>query len=278
MRWIRYDKRTLIPDPILNGQTWALLVSVAVFAILALLEAIAPLRRTAASGDARLLANFVLGILAIAASALVPFGVQEAAVLAARQRIGLFQAVATPVLIQILTAIMVQSLAAYWLHRASHRFGLLWRIHAVHHSDRAVDLSTGFRNHPLESLLTLPTALGVVVLLGLDPDMALVLVTVGYLTAFWQHAAIRLPAWLERSLRTALVTPALHRLHHAEERVVHDSNYGDLLIVWDRLFGTMRRDAPDAVTVGLVDVPSEELALPDLLLRPFRPAPRPAEP
>jgi sterol desaturase/sphingolipid hydroxylase (fatty acid hydroxylase superfamily) len=144
----------------------------------------------------------------------------------------------------------------------THRTPLLWRLHRVHHADNAVDLSTSYRNHPLELLITLPVSAAVVLIVGIPQSIVVITQTLLVGVTLWQHADIALPRRLDRALSWVIVTPRLHRLHHNPERATHDSNYGELLTLWDRLFGTFNRTA-GRCEVGLDD----QVARPDRLLQ-----------
>ena len=150
----------------------------------------------------------------------------------------------------LLLGILVLDLYTYWVHRLQHAVFPLWRLHAVHHSDAELDASTGFRHHPFEMLLVMGGSLLVFAALGL-PGWAYpvygALVIVASLT---QHANATLPPSIDRVLRTVVVTPAMHEVHHSLDELDHDSNYGTIFSFWDRLFGTYRH-APE-LGAGLV--------------------------
>jgi sterol desaturase/sphingolipid hydroxylase (fatty acid hydroxylase superfamily) len=180
----------------------------------------------------------------------------------------------------IVVAVLALDCAIYWQHRLMHRVPLLWPMHRVHHTDLAIDVTTGLRFHPLEIAASMLVKLGVVALLG-PPAAAVVLFEVllsaGSLVT---HADVALPARGERLVRAALVTPSMHRIHHSIRREETDSNYGFTTSAWDRLFGSYRAaPAGDEATmpIGLADwrSPAGWLAL---LVQPFRRVPRSDDP
>jgi sterol desaturase/sphingolipid hydroxylase (fatty acid hydroxylase superfamily) len=125
-------------------------------------------------------------------------------------------------------------LAYYWFHRVSHESRLFWASHVVHHSSQHYNLSTALRQTwvPMTYLpfwLPLP-------LLGFPPWMVLLAQAWSLIYQFWIHTERiqRLPAWVERTFNT----PSHHRVHHGMNHQYLDRNYGGILIVWDRLFGT----------------------------------------
>jgi sterol desaturase/sphingolipid hydroxylase (fatty acid hydroxylase superfamily) len=173
---------------------------------------------------------------------------------------------------QIVAAVVLLDLVTYALHRAYHRIPVLWRFHAVHHTDLDLDVSSASRFHPGEVLLSAVVKTGVVVLVGI-PAAGLVTFEVMFLAAAqFQHANVRIPARLEPFLWATLVPPAMHRIHHAPERRDTDSNYGTILTLWDRLFGSFNRREPDeAPAFGIPGMRDpERLGLFLLAFLPFR--------
>lgn len=133
----------------------------------------------------------------------------------------------------------------YALHRAMHEVPLLWKLHALHHSDVSLDVSSTVRHHPLEAIVTaivMGAAGAVVGCAAYEVAVYAILETVVQLVA---HADVRLPRPLERAARAIVVTPNFHRLHHSSEKIETDSNYGQVLAIWDKLFGTSRGFADD---------------------------------
>lgn len=166
-----------------------------------------------------------------------------------------------------------------WLvHRVQHKSALLWRFHVIHHSDPAVDVTTGLRHHPVESLLR-----GVFFLLGIlvsgAPVYAVMIYqTVLVLSTQFTHANLHLPRWLDRLAVYLIVSPSMHKVHHHWKRPYTDSNYGAVLSVWDRMFGTYAHLDAAALHYGLDDpgTGGREEDLLHLLRSPFQPPNRPA--
>jgi len=128
---------------------------------------------------------------------------------------------------------LVLSFVNYWVHRAEHRFGFVWRIfHQLHHSAERVDVSGAAYTHPSEMVLMVTVSVTVTVLvLGLDPRAAAVTGLIGAFYSMFQHWNIRTPRWMGYLIQR----PESHCLHH--EFGVHGRNYGDLPL-WDLVFGT----------------------------------------
>jgi sterol desaturase/sphingolipid hydroxylase (fatty acid hydroxylase superfamily) len=202
------------------------------------------------TGDGRLFTNFGLTIASLIMGNLLPAVGIVAALSNRTYGLGLAQQVAIPWAVILLLTLILQSLAYYWVHRLMHAVPLTWRFHRVHHADSALDVSSSLRNHPLELLLTVPASVLVVLALGAPVSIVVAANAIFIAAAILQHADIRLPDRVERSLAPFIMTPRLHRLHHSTEERFHESNYGNLITLWDWLFGTLRTDKGD-FRVGL---------------------------
>lgn len=153
---------------------------------------------------------------------------------------GLLPAFGLPGWAAFLAAVLLLDLAIYVQHRLFHRIPLCWRLHRVHHSDLAFDVTTGVRFHPLELLASLLIKLAMIAALGAPTAAVVVFELLLSVGALITHADFAFPAWLDRRLRWLLVTPSMHRIHHSPRQVETDSNYGFHLSIWDRLFGSYR--------------------------------------
>jgi sterol desaturase/sphingolipid hydroxylase (fatty acid hydroxylase superfamily) len=158
-----------------------------------------------------------------------------------------------------LLAFVLLDLALYLWHKAMHSFDSLWFFHRVHHSDRSVNVSTAFRLHAGEVVLTTVVKAAFIVAVGVDAATVAAHETLITLFVMFHHANIAFRA--ERWLAWLIVVPSLHRLHHSMLRAEHDRNYGFVFSLWDRLFRTLDRRRPAAV--GLKYVPT--LSFPGLL-------------
>lgn len=228
-------------------------VPILIFAVLAGLELAVGHVGGNSSPLKRIGTNVGLYVVAALVTFAVPLTIASAAAWAGRSGFGLFNAVPAPALLVLVVAVTARSFAAYWLHRASHRFALLWRLHRIHHGDRQVDVSLGLRHHPLELLPAILLFAGLAALLGLPLWAALLTEAVMMAATYWEHLAIRLPAPVRTRLEPWLVLPETHLLHHSAERRQTDSNYSTLTIVWDRMFGTFRPSSEAVARIGLSD-------------------------
>jgi sterol desaturase/sphingolipid hydroxylase (fatty acid hydroxylase superfamily)/uncharacterized protein (DUF2141 family) len=150
-----------------------------------------------------------------------------------------------------LFSLILLDFTEYFYHRFMHTFKALWRIHLVHHSDESVDVSTVLREHPAETFIRLSNTLLCAFLLGVPlwclvfRQIIQVLFTVG------SHVSVRLPERLDRILGWVFITPNLHHVHHHYKQPFTDRNYGDILSIWDRMFGTFARMEAQKITFGV---------------------------
>ena len=141
-------------------------------------------------------------------------------------------------------------LAYYWMHRAGHEIRWLWASHVVHHTPEQIHLASAFRLGATEFLsgnwlFYLP-----LFFLGFSPTGVGAMLAINLFYQFWLHTDLigRLGP-----LEWVFNTPSHHRVHHASNEAYLDRNYGGILIVWDRLFGTFADEKPETTIVyGLV--------------------------
>lgn len=160
-----------------------------------------------------------------------------------RNGVGALQWVDLPVWAAVVLGVLLIDFSDYVFHRISHNVRPLWLLHAVHHSDPGLDVTTNLRAHPLQILLILQWKVLVTIALGLPAWALLIRELLVIPVAQLQHASVYWPAALERALRWLIVTPAMHRLHHTSAIEQTNSNYGELFPFWDWLFGTYRFSA-----------------------------------
>ncbi len=186
---------------------------------------------------------------------------------------GLFGAFDGPLWLELPLALLLLDVAIYWQHRLLHRIPLLWRLHRVHHSDLAFDVTTGVRFHPFEIGLSMVIKLGLVVALGAHPAAVVMFEVLLSAFSLFTHADFAFPPRVERILRMLVVTPSMHRIHHSVRREETDSNYSFLLSLWDRVFGSYRDSAAQperSMPLGLLQWrDASALGLGALLVQPF---------
>lgn len=163
--------------------------------------------------------------------------------------LNLFEA---PILLQLIIAILVLDFTSqYLVHFLLHKIRWMWRLHIVHHSDKHVDVTTGTRHHPLDFLIRESFALLVIVLMGMPISFYFFYRMLTIPFTYFNHANISLPLWLDKGLSYIIVSPNMHKFHHHYQLPWTDSNYGNVLSIWDRIFGTFIYDDPNKIQYGL---------------------------
>ena len=140
----------------------------------------------------------------------------------------------------VVGAIVLADFLYYWGHRIEHRVAWLWALqHSVHHSSPTFDQSTAYRISFIDNF-TVPAYYLPLVLVGFDPLLVVLAAAVGFAYQTWIHTELirRLPAWFEAVFNTA----SHHRVHHGADDIYLDKNYGAILIIWDRMFGTFQAE------------------------------------
>jgi sterol desaturase/sphingolipid hydroxylase (fatty acid hydroxylase superfamily) len=142
-------------------------------------------------------------------------------------------------------------LAIYAWHFASHKYEWLWRFHKVHHCDKSFNVSTGFRFHVFDLLLEILYKCVFVIVIGVNAYLVLSIEIIELFFIFFHHANIRVPN--EDAISQVIITPSLHRTHHSTLRSEHDSNYGIVLAIWDRMFSTRKELVPVNIGLDLIE-------------------------
>lgn len=194
---------------------------------------------------------------------------------------GLLAWLALPALPAIVVGILVLDLWKYLEHRLMHGVPLLWRLHLVHHSDIDVDFTTAERHHPLEVVIGTVGFVAVTVAFGIPPLAVALYALAATVVAVFSHANIRVARSLDRPLSWVIVTPAVHNVHHSAERAETDSNFGLMMTLWDRLFGTYTVDTPQTAAARQLGLEyfrdGRDGWLDRVLLQPFTPTSAPGE-
>jgi sterol desaturase/sphingolipid hydroxylase (fatty acid hydroxylase superfamily) len=245
----------------------------ACFGAFALLEVLQPRRKLRLDRLTRWPANLALTLLnTLLIRILFPLAaVGFAATLDNPGLLGLLDLTGLPA---IVTALILLDLAIYAQHVLFHRIPILWRLHRMHHTDNDLDVTSGFRFHPFEMLLSMLIKLLVIWVLGAPAVAVLLFELILSSSALFSHANIKLPGLIDSSLRAFIVTPDMHRVHHSVQPDETNANFGFNLSVWDRLFGTYIAQ-PDAghtgMTIGLAETQStHEQRIDRMLTEPFK--------
>lgn len=258
---------------LVQSSHWQLLLTALAFIALAGVEALFPLSGDRGLRGRRWFANAALFLMGFGVVFMAsPLILQSAAWVQAALHFPPLTGLGLPVWLLVVVSFLLIDLLAYLSHALFHGAPWLWRLHRAHHSDVVVDASTGVRHHPFEALVSAALQLMIFTVLGVP---LLVILAYGLITTLWQfvtHADVRLPEPIDRALRLVLVTPGMHRVHHSVRVDEGNSNFGMVLSVWDRLFGTYRR-RPVAERAGMPLGIEGEAApnLTALLADPLRP-------
>ncbi len=250
-------------------------VFLGVFALCAIWEAARPRRPRVIGRGRRWVANVGLVVLdTILVRLLFPAAAVGAALDAAAQGWGLFNHLDWPAWAEILAAFVILDFAIWLQHVIFHFVPRLWQFHMVHHADEEMDVTTGFRFHPVEIAASMLIKIGLVYALGAAAAAVVLFEVMLSAAALWSHSNLRLPEGPERVVRWFVVTPDMHRSHHSVERREHDTNFGFCLSIWDRLSGFYTRTPEgghEGVAIGLKPWrKGQSASLPWALALPFR--------
>lgn len=173
---------------------------------------------------------------------------------AATHQIGLLHWIGMPAWLGWLFAVLLLDAWTYFWHRLNHVVPFFWRFHRLHHSDRAMDVTTASRFHFVEILLSSLLRVPVLLLIGCGIEQLALYELLLFAVVQFHHANIGLPAAVDRALRVIIVTPYLHKVHHSVVVAECNSNYSSLFSWWDRVFRTLRiLPDPKRIIFGLND-------------------------
>lgn len=246
-----------------------------VFVSLAALETAWPQRELLLTRGARWKGNlgvflFDVVVIGIPINGLV-FGIL---VWAQSNAFGLMNWLAIPYAAKLVIGFLALDALFYAQHRVSHVVPVLWRLHRVHHADTEMDVTTANRVHPLESLWLTFLRVSLAVAIGVPIAAFIAFLVVLNVLSLFNHTNVKLPAGLDRILRTVIVTPNMHETHHSVHQADYDTNFAFVFSFWDRIFKTYKSETTPLdgrVTLGLDEFRSvRETSLFRLLTMPFR--------
>jgi len=186
---------------------------------------------------------------------------------------GLMAQLGWPLWVSILAGVVVLDFSVGYLsHRTMHMWPPMWRFHQIHHSDPFVDVTTTYRTHPVETVWRFIFAIVPVWLLGIPAQAVMIQRLLQSTNGVIEHANLRLWPALDRLLSLVFVTPNVHKIHHSRKVEETNSNYANLVTIYDRLLGTYTPSArAESVVYGLDDAdPNAVASFPGLLSMPFR--------
>lgn len=249
-------------------------VILAAMALVALVEAAIPLHARGRWNRAHLGPNLAFTFLTFATNALFGGALVMTLVRLETEGFGLLRLLPLGPWASAVLAVLALDFSFYVAHVAMHRIPAFWRFHSVHHSDPAVDVTTTIRQHPGEGVIRYAFLAAAAFAMGASPG-AFAVYRVGVaLSGLLEHANIRVPLGVDRVLSLVFTWPGMHKVHHSRDPRYTDTNYGNLVSWWDRLFSTFtpaRLGTNVAYGLDGLDDPAAQTTA-GLLALPFRDA------
>tara|TARA_Y100000768_G_C23900683_1_gene644927 strand:- start:357 stop:1136 length:780 start_codon:yes stop_codon:yes gene_type:complete len=242
-------------------------------AVLLIVQTKWPLVKHRQSLKGRLFTNGIMASLTyVAAIFLVRPSVFYAMELSSNANWGILKLLPNNIIIQASAAFLLMDLSFYYWHRLNHKVNILWRFHNVHHIDRDMDVSTGFRFHFAEVALSSIFRFLQVLVIGPSLLIFLSYEFIFQMCTFFHHSNLRLPLALDNLLKWLVVTPRMHEIHHSNFKNETDSNYSVVFSFWDRIHKTFTKNVPmERVVIGVpgYSEPGDN-SLNYLIISPFR--------
>ena len=151
----------------------------------------------------------------------------------------------------IISALALDLFGGWMSHMIEHKVPLFWRMHIIHHADNNVDVTSGLRHHPLESVWRGLFFLIAIIICGAPIYAVMIYQTILTVFVAFTHANIALPVKVDKIISYVLVSPNMHKVHHHWKQPFTDSNYGAVFSIWDRLFNTYLELDKSKIKYGL---------------------------
>lgn len=250
-------------------------IFILVICVLLLAEWRWPFRQYQVSKFKRLLDNLsMMMISSLVQLLLVAGGVYSVAVWANQNQIGLLNQLSLPNWMNVLLAITILDFAIYLQHRVFHKVNWLWKIHRVHHSDIGFDCTTAVRFHFIEIAFSAVYKILIVLMLGAPAMGVLIFEILLNAFALFNHSNLHFCNKWDHRLRTIVITPDMHRIHHSNHWQESNSNFGFSVPFWDKLCRTYCKtpiSGQKTMQIGLPDQPDTRYHnLYQLLWMPFK--------
>ncbi len=182
--------------------------------------------------------NFVLTVLHLILHTGLAFIIIKLSDWCLHNQFGLVYWLNTGVLITVIIAVLALDFSSWLVHLIMHKNKFLWRFHLIHHSDTNVDVTTGLRHHPGDSLLRGIFFMLLILVSGAPMYSVMIYQTLVVLATAFTHANISLPKGVDKAISYLLISPNMHKVHHHWKQPYTDSNYGAVFSFWDRLLRT----------------------------------------
>ena len=261
---------TFFSDVPLSFRTSILLGGIVLFWIL---EGIVPLY----SFNYKKINHALINIFFTMTTAVIGFGfaflLLKSTIIVNENNIGFIHLFDFPILIEIIVCLLLLDLVgAYLVHFIEHKIPWMWKFHLIHHTDMHVDVTTGLRHHPGETVFRIIFTILGVYISGASIGIVMLYQSISVLFAHITHANIDVPRKIDNVLSFIFVTPNMHKIHHHFQLPLTDSNYGNIFSVCDRLFGTYSNVEDQKSIVYGIDTHMNKKAsssLKSLLMMPF---------
>ncbi len=257
-------------------------VFVGLLVLLAIAEFFVPLAKRQTPRPIQWVTNIVIVVIdTLALRFLFPLLAVGVAAYASQNGVGLFNLVSLNSWVVFVLSLLLLDLLIYGQHVIMHKVPLLWRLHRMHHSELGLDVTSAVRFHPIEIILSMLIKMAFVLIMGIPATAVIIFEVLLNGLALFNHSNIKLPKSMERLLRTVIVTPEVHWIHHSEKPNETHSNFGFNLIIWDKLFKTYVAkptfDYPE-MRQGLPEFGYKKpLSIIELIISPFKSYPRKQE-
>ncbi|MEO9964720.1 MAG: sterol desaturase family protein [Reichenbachiella sp.] len=209
---------------------------------------------------------------------LIGFGMAALLLLAsdtvANNKFGLLYLIDMPLWAQVVVGVFLLDLiGAYLIHLVEHKVKWMWKFHLVHHSDTHIDVTSGLRHHPGETIFRMLFTIMAVIIIGAPMGTIMLYQSLSVLFAHLTHVNSSVFGKLDKPISYLLVTPNMHKVHHHFTQPWTDTNFGNIFSIWDRFFGTFQYvENMEEVKFG-IDThmkPEENDNLGNLLAIPFQ--------
>ncbi len=173
---------------------------------------------------------------------------------------GLLWLVDMPLWLKVILGVMILDfIGAWFIHWVQHKVKWMWRFHLIHHSDTTVDVTTGLRHHPGETVFRMLFTVLAVLVAGAPIAIVMLYQSLSVLFAHLTHANIKMPKKIDYWISFVFVTPNMHKVHHHYTLPLTDTNYGNIFAIWDRVFGTyVKVEDVDKLKYGIDTHPDPE--------------------
>jgi sterol desaturase/sphingolipid hydroxylase (fatty acid hydroxylase superfamily) len=258
-----------LPEPGSEPGLLPLMVILGIFATVVAAELVRPRRPRSSAASRRWVGNLSLCIVSNGVLVLPTLTAFSAALFSEFEHTGFLDSLGLPSAVRVVVAIVGLDALAYAQHHLLHRVDVLWRFHAVHHSDPEIDVTTTFRHHPVEAIFNSVLIGGVVLTIGFSPAEIAAYTWVSFVIELVAHANLALPSRFGAILGRFIVTPEFHQLHHSRSDAEANANFGQAFSIWDTLFGTARARSPEdlrQLEFGLNEFREPKFHLPHYLL------------